>query len=182
VKDTIERFCTDLEHPNHDNTIAIIRALNRHKCWPAGIREFVERPGERSKKAHALLSFWFTYGLHSIPRSLKKDLYIFTDAFKSLFPPYLGGTLVLFRGELASRHRRGVYGISWTPNFEKAKNFADRRSLIEGAGIVVRVEATPAMIVTAVRDHSNHTLVLGEDEYLVDPRTLKGKVTAIVHQ
>jgi len=84
--------------------------------------------------------------------------------------------LTLYRGELESRYRMGVYGISWTPIFEKAKQFADRRSPDEGRGVVLKIEATPNMIVAAVKEFFKHTLTLGEDEYLVDPRLIQGKV------
>ena len=45
----------------------------------------------------------------------------------------------------------GVYGISWTPIFEKAKQFANRRSPDEGPGIVLRVEATATMIIEPLK-------------------------------
>jgi hypothetical protein len=41
------------------------------------------------------------------------------------------------------------------------------------------MEATPNMIVAAVKDYSEHTLRLGEDEYIVDPRLIGGKASVI---
>jgi hypothetical protein len=73
-----------------------------------------------------------------------------------------------------------IYGISWTPIFEKAKQFADRRPPDEGLGVVLRIEATPDLIVAAVKDYSQHTITLGEDEYFVDPRLIHGKVSAVI--
>jgi hypothetical protein len=35
------------------------------------------------------------------------------------------------------------------------------------------------MIVAPLRDHSTHTTVLDEDEYFVDPRKLRGKVSVV---
>ena len=58
------------------------------------------------------------------------------DAFKYLLPPYAGQELTLYRGELESRHTMGEYGISWTPIFEKAKEFAHRRLPDEGPVLV----------------------------------------------
>lgn len=74
----------------------------------------------------------------------------------------------------------GVYGISWTPIFEQAKQFAHLRGPDEGIGVVLKIEATPKVIVAAVRDYSEHTLKLGEDEYFVDPRLIRGKVSVVV--
>jgi hypothetical protein len=73
----------------------------------------------------------------------------------------------------------GVYGISWTPIFVKAKQFADIRSPEEGHGVVLKIEATPNVIVAAVKEFSQQTLTLGEDEYLVDPRLIQGMVSVV---
>jgi hypothetical protein len=74
-----------------------------------------------------------------------------------------------------------VYGVSWTPIFEKAKALADRRLPDEGSGVVLKIEATPSQIVAAARDYSEHTLILGEDEYIVDPRLIIGKASVVYH-
>ena len=66
------------------------------------------------------------------------------------------------------------------PLIETAKRFARRREPDEGRGVVLKIEATPDMIVTALREHSQHTLTLAEDEYIVDPRKIKGKVSVYV--
>ncbi|WP_150133275.1 hypothetical protein [Granulicella sibirica] len=154
--------------------------MNRLRCWAAAVEQFAVGPSPEVDKGNALLFFWFTYGLWSIPRGLKGDLPCLVDAFRHLLPPYTGDGLTLYRGELASRHRRRIYGISWTPNLETARRFAARRSsLHEGPGVVLRIEASASMIAVAVRDHSNHTLTLDEDEYLVDPRQLVEKVGVV---
>jgi hypothetical protein len=137
-------------------------------------------PSPNTAKGDALLSFWFRYGLDSIPPELREDLPRLFDAFRYLFPPYAGEGLTLYRGELESSHAKGEYGISWTSILEKAKCFADRRCSIEGHAVVFKIEATPDMIAIAVKDYSDHTLTLGEDEYLVDPRTIHGKVSIVI--
>jgi hypothetical protein len=111
---------------------------------------------------------------------LKGNLPHLFDAFKYLFPPYTGEGLTLYRGELESRYAKGVYGIAWTPIIEKAKQFADRRSPDEGLGVVLKIEATPSMIALAVKDYADHTLTLEEDEYLVDPRLIHGRVSVVI--
>ena len=64
--------------------------------------------------------------------------------------------------------------------FEKAKQFADRPWPDEGYGVVLKIEAIPSMIVAAVKDYSQHTKNLGEDEYFVDPRLIHGKISVVI--
>jgi hypothetical protein len=173
---TSRRFCRYLESGDCTGLEATLRALNRLDCWRGAVDQLMTGPSPNIAKGCALLSFWNTFGLHSVPRGLRDDLPHLIDAFKYLLPPYTGEGLTLYRGELESRYRMGVYGISWTPIFEKAKQFADRRSPDEGRGVVLKIEATPNMIVAAVKEFFKHTLTLGEDEYLVDPRLIQGKV------
>ena len=175
----IRRFCRYFHSGRSTDLEATLRALNRLNCWREAVDQLMTGPSPNIAKGCALLSFWNTYGLHSIPRGLSEDLPHLVDAFKYFLPPYKGQGLTLYRGELESRHTMGVHGISWTPIFETAKRFASRRSPDEGRGVVLKIEATPNMIVAAVRDYSKHTLTLDEDEYLVDPRLIQGKVSIV---
>ena len=177
VRDAIRRFREDVVTGDHHRLEETMRAVGRLECWAQATAHFSDGPEPDTEKAGVLLSFWFTYGLQSIPAGLKEDLVCLVDAFRKLLPPYRGVGSVLYRGELASRHAQGVYGISWTPNIEAAQRFSRRRSLLgEGAGVVLKIEASPNMIVAAVRDLSSHTLTLEEDEYILDPRRLVGKI------
>jgi hypothetical protein len=157
-----------------------MRAFDRLDCWPEAIDQLVTGPSPNIAKGRALLSFWNTYGFLSIPRGLGGDLPHLVDAFKYLLPPYTGHGLTLYRGELESRHTMGVYGISWTPRLEKAKDLADIRLLTEGRGVVLKIEATPNMIIVRVRDYFPWTVKLSENEYIVDPRLIQGKVSIVV--
>lgn len=156
-----------------------MRAMNRLNCWREAVDRLITGPSPNLAKGRALLSFWNTYGLYSIPSGLREDMPHLVDAFRYLLPPYTGSGLTLYRGELDSRRAAGVYGIAWTPRLNTARVFANRRSSDEGYGVVLRIEATPGLIAVAVRDYSPQTLVLDEDEYLVDPRLLKGSVSVI---
>jgi hypothetical protein len=175
---TIRKFMEMLTGTDGPNFEAVIQALNRHDCWRDALDQ-LQRAAPDSRIGSALLSFWFTYGLCSIPRALKSDLAYPVDAFRCFLPPYPGPAVTLYRGELESRHEAGIYGISWTPRLEVARMFARRRWPDEGRGVVLQLEATPDMIVAAVSDHSQHTLYLGEDEYLVDPRQVYGRISVI---
>jgi hypothetical protein len=56
--------------------------------------------------------------------------------------------------------------------------FADRRvPLKEGPGVVLQIEATKEKIAAAVRDLTQHTVNVGEDEYIVDPRLIRRKIS-----
>lgn len=176
---TIRRFCKYLQREDSTGLEATIRALNRLDCWTMAVDQLMTGPSPSEAKGRALLSFWNTFGLHSIGRGLRQDLHHIVDAFKYLLTPYTGKGLTLYRGEVESRHMIGVYGISWTPIFVKAKQFADIRSPEEGHGVVLKIEATPNVIVAAVKEFSQQTLTLGEDEYLVDPRLIQGMVSVV---
>jgi hypothetical protein len=177
---TVSRFLQYLEDEDRDGLEAVIRALNRLDCWPEAMDALLVGPSPNLPKGYALISFWNTYGLHSIPRGLREQLTHLVDAFRYLLPSYSGMGLTLYRGELESRYTAGIYGIAWTPILAKAQEFASRRSPDEGTGVVLQIDATAEMIVAAVRDHFMHTVVLGEDEYLLDPRTIRGKVALVV--
>jgi hypothetical protein len=176
---TIRRFCRYLQNGDSTGLEATLRALNQLDCWRQAVGQLMTGPSPNITKGCALLSFWNTYGSHSIPSGLRKDLPRLVDALKYLLPAYTGQGLTLYRGELESRHTKRVYGISWTPIFEKAKEFADRLSPDEGNGVVLKIEATPKMIVAAMKDYSQHTLTLGEDEYLVDPRLIQENISVV---
>jgi hypothetical protein len=64
-----------------------------------------------------------------------------------------------------------VYGIAWTSKLKVAEMFARRRDHLEDSGVVLQIEAGPEMIVYAGPAHSEY---LGEDEYLVDSRLIRG--------
>lgn len=161
---TIHLFCKHLQSEDCDGLEAAMRAMSRLDCWCSAIDALRAGPSPNIERGLSLLSFWNDYGAYSVGRGLKEGLSHLVDTFKYLLPPYLGEGLMLYRGEVESRHMMGVYGISWTPIFEKARQFAIRRWPDEGRGVVLKMEATANMIVAAVKDYSEHTLKLGEDE------------------
>jgi hypothetical protein len=111
---------------------------------------------------------------------LRDDMPDLIDAFRRFVKPYRGLELTLYRGELESRHAKGIRGIAWTSNLATAKMFASRRlPLQEGPGVVLQIEATQEMIVAAVKDFTQHTVSIGEDEYIVDPRLIHGKISVV---
>ena len=152
-----------------------IAALNRLDCWAEAVTPVL---GWRSDQKHAkaLLSLWMVYGLWSVPRGLKDRLPLILDTLKRHLPTYRGDPPVLYRGQSLERFRNGVIGIAWTPNIEKAVVFAKYR---ETDGVVLHLNATSEMIVTAMRNWSARTLILEEDEHLVDPRLAAGRISVV---
>jgi hypothetical protein len=147
---------------------AVMSAMDRLDCWRASFCRLMDLPTPDAELGEGLLWFWVTYGFH-ISESLAGDA-IFVDALRRLVPPHEGEPMPLYRGELRSRHLLGVYGIAWTAKLDIAEMFARRRvALQEGPGVVLQIEASPDTIVCARPAHSNK---LGEEEYLVDPRTI----------
>ena len=156
------------------------RAFDLLDCWREAIDNLMTGPSPNRTKGCDLLWFWNTFGMCSVPGGLRDDLPHLVDAFRYLLPPYKGQGLTLYRGELESRHATGVHGISWTPVLEIAEMFADRRLLDEGRGVLLKIEATPNMIVVKVSDHLEQTMKLGENEYIVDPRLIRGTVSVVI--
>jgi hypothetical protein len=174
---TCDKFVEFLQNGGAGGPEAMIRALNRHNCWCEALARLKTGQSPNQKLGCFLVSFWITYGISSIPKALKENLVELIEAFKFLLPPYIGPGLTLYRGELESRHIMNVYGISWTPILDVAKMYADRRDDDEGAGVVLKIEATPDMIVASLQQFSDHTSYLVENEYLIDPRTISGRVS-----
>lgn len=137
-----------------------MRAMDRLGCWHEAFESLIAGPHAGEVSGEALLSFWTTYGFH-VADSMKADP-ILPAALKALLPRYAGAGAVLYRGEDAERYRRRAFGMSWTPRIDTARMFAHRR---DPRGVVLRLDASPAMILCGPTDHSRH---LVEHEYLID--------------
>jgi hypothetical protein len=99
------------ESDDRDGIEAVRDAMNHLDCWPQCVAQLSCWPHPDAALATALMSFWNTYGLWSIPRGLRENLPIFVDALKCHLPRYDGPSMTLFRGELEARHKQGIYGI-----------------------------------------------------------------------
>ncbi|MGH9561523.1 MAG: hypothetical protein ACRD3S_08715 [Terracidiphilus sp.] len=153
----------------------------RLDCFGDALKGCLKGRRPNLRKVEGLLHLWNSRGLWTIPRTLKKMLCLFTDAIRYFAPPYTGDALTLYRGQSRIRHESGIYGIAWTSRYEIAEQFSRLR---DTPGIVVKVDASRDMIVAHVpgyistrkTDPANELEY--EDEYLLDPRKLVGKVTA----
>lgn len=175
----VKRFAWYLARGDQCGVKASYEALKRLGGIDKALRRCVRGPKPNVRKTEGLLSLWNEFGLWSLPRSLGNDLAILTDAIEHFAPPYTGPARTLYRGQSLSRYECGVIGIAWTGRLEKAQQFARLR---DDPGVVLELDATPDLIVVHVpqfistpKTNSASRLEF-EDEYLVHPRGLAGRV------
>lgn len=161
--------------------VAVADGMNRHDCWRECFEWVAGQPFDL-KAGERLLEFWMTYGLtsgeHSIGRGLKNDIAVFADALRRHLPRYDGPGITLYRGQHEARHLAGSYGIAWTSRLEAAERLAFYHAWGDGPAVVLRVEATPRMIVCTPTQHSQE--IMKEDEYIIDPRGIRPEVLKTV--
>jgi hypothetical protein len=164
----LREFVTAVRAGDSHGAEACLDALDRLRLWHEGF----ERLGSDAEAVpgESILWLWTSYGFH-VSDSLNGDP-VLARVLKGRLPPYEGPGRILYRGEALDRYRRGVYGMSWTPETEVARTFAVRRK--EG-GAMLKLDASAAMIFSGP---SKHSIRLAEYEYLVDP-TLIANVVAI---
>lgn len=178
---SIRRFLWYLSRCDIDGLDAATDALIRLDCLGDALKNCLMGPVPNLRKLEALLHLWNSRGLWSVPRALKDDLCLFTDAIRCFAPPYIGDELTLYRGQSRTKHENGIYGIAWTSRYEIAEQFSGLR---DTPGIVVKVDASQDMILAHLPDFISTrktdpaNKLEYEDEYLLDPRQLVGRVTA----
>jgi hypothetical protein len=178
-KKAIQRFLWYLPRGDQQGLEAACKALIHQKCLSEALMRCMHGDRPNIHKIKSLLSLWNTYGLWSIPQSLGNDLAVFTDAIRYFAPPYEGPPIILYRGQSRSRYEQGIFGIAWTARVAIAKQFSGIR---DTEGVVLELNASPDLIVVHVPDFIStcktnpNSGVEYEDEYLVDPRALTGRV------
>jgi hypothetical protein len=177
---SVKKFLWCLSQCDIEGLDAATDTLIRLDCLDEALKRCLKGRRPNLGKLKTLLHLWNNRGLWSIPRALKEDLCLFTDAIRYFAPPYIGDGLTLYRGQSRNRHKKGVYGIAWTSKGDVAEQFSRLR---DKPGIVVKVEASQDMIVVHVPDYvltrksDPASKWEYEDEYLLDPRKLPGMVT-----
>jgi len=173
------RFIWYLGRANYAGLEMATDALVRFQAFDSVLKHAMRGSQPNVEKVKVLLRLWNNRGLHAIPRALSNDLFLFTELIDHFVPNYCGSGLTLYRGQSKQRYEQAIYGIAWTSIPRIASIFAGNR---DDAGIVLRVEATPDMIICRLGDYiSTPKTVEGtgddyEDEYLIDPRRLAGRV------
>jgi len=161
----------------------ITRTMNRLDCWRQCI-EHVTREAPDQAVGAGLRSWWegsgLTSGPHGISAALKNDIVIFADALRRHLPSYDGPGMTLYRGQLESRHRAGIFGISWTSELAVARTFATYHSAEEGPAVVLRIDAEASRIIAPPSERSRSWKGHYEHEYLIDPRGIQPVVVDTV--
>ena len=172
---SIRKFRWYLSRNDREGLDASVKALFRLGCLDRALMQCLKGRRPNLKKVNNLLLLWNNCGFCSIPKALKDKLFLFIEAVRYFAPPYPGKGLALYRGQESGE----PYGIAWTSRYEMAVGqFSAGRT----APIVLKVCATPEMIVAHLPDHVSTPKTNAqsdleyEDEYLLDPRLLAGKV------
>lgn len=175
---SIRRFLWYLARSDGEGLDISVKALLHLGCLDQALRQCLKGHRPNLKKLSNLLLLWNNYGFCSIPRALKDELFLFTDAVRHFAPPYTGNGLTLYRGQESGE----PYGIAWTSRYEMA---AGQFSAGRTVPVVLTVCASPEMIVVHVPDHIStpktnpESDIDYEDEYLLDPRQIAGKVKLV---
>jgi hypothetical protein len=125
----------------------------------------------------ALVRNWLAYGM-TLGVAFEEHIVLLADALRQHLPPYYGPGLNLFRGQLETLHQKRCYGLSWTPDLEVAQMLATRHGAGEGDAVVLRINATPEMILADLREYPHASIAQREPQLLVDPRRI-GEVEVI---
>lgn len=112
---------------------------------------------------------WHVRG-HRVREQIADDV-VMLDALHLLLPTYQGPSMTLFRGENADRFDAGQIGPAWTSKTKVAEMFGRGLQAIGSGGVLLRVYASEAAIISGP---SRHSLYLGEAEFTLDTRRLPG--------
>ena len=143
--------------------------------------DVIEATGAQSKTLQRLIdleptdnirksftSFWVVSGW--IFREKVADDSALCDALRNFLPPYDGPPMKLYRGEIATRHELEEYGVAWTCEIEKARDYAGGLHMLQPSGGVLIESLVPAeAIISDLRELSH---LSEEYEIVVDPRGL----------
>lgn len=108
---------------------------------------------------------------HHLVRELVEDDELLLKMLWIWLPRYEGDDLVLFRGENVDRFEKRVLGSAWTDREDVAERFASGLNAVGKGGVVLRAVVSASAIIAGP---SRHSKWLGEYEYTVDIRQLKG--------
>ena len=166
----IREFHTFLQAGDDNGVEAARLAIKRHGCWHEALSPILQFPGPDESIGQRVFALWISYGF-GIARSMNDNHLIIAEVLKHLLPPYKGPGLTLYRGQSKAHYDEHWYGFSWTPKLESARNYSAWHRKDGCHGVVLRIDATPEMIVAAPNEHSSG---IGDYEYVLDPKLLKG--------
>lgn len=106
---------------------------------------------------------WVERG-HFIRNSINNDTQLL-QLLRLLLPPYTGEGMILYRGENIERYNAGRIGFCWTPQQDKAKEFARGLNSYKFGGVLLRAWFSKKAVLAGIHPHSQY---LGEYEITVD--------------
>ncbi len=171
---TIRCLCTALESNNWPAARAALEAaLNKVETasfWRATITAMIQIGKPHPEISTGFHTLWTERG-GSIREQAKNDD-LLRDALRILLPAYVGPGLKLYRGESVDRWKARTYGFAWTDKIDIARMFARGLNAMAGQGGVLLSADAPTEAIIA--GHNEHTIHLGEYEYVVDWRQVRG--------
>ncbi len=143
----------------------------RHRAdWRHLFAELAVNPPRDQEISRRFHTKW--HESHHFIRELLDDDDLLVEAAKVWLPPYVGPSLVLFRGENVDRYQRGAIGTAWSDQEETALMFARGLNAVGCGGVLLRVSASVEAIIAGPSDHSANWL--REREFTVDVRKTAG--------
>ena len=147
-------------------------ALNKVETasfWGTAITAMIQIDKPHPEISTGFHTLWTERG-HRV-REQAKDDDLLRDALRILLPVYVGPGLKLYRGESVDRWKTQTYGFAWTEKIDIARMFARGLNAVAGQGGVLLSADAPTEAIIA--GHNEHTIYLGEYEYVVDWRQLR---------
>ncbi len=170
---TIRCLCAALENNNWPAArTALEAALNKVEAasfWRATITAMIQIGKPHPEISTGFHTLWTERG-HCIREQAKNDD-LLRDALRILLPAYVGPSLKLYRGESVDRWKTQTYGFAWTDKIDIALMFARGLKAMAGQGGVLLSADAPTEAIIA--GHNEHTIYLGEYEYVVDWHKLR---------
>lgn len=168
-KATALRAFTDCVCGNRYETFAAVTLdCVRFGVLDAALRRVADLSPRSRDLQQAAVCVWVTVPLYYASAA------ILSKALRVLMPPYKGsGPLTIYRGELATNHKKGRYRCSWTLQPGIARKYANHHSWMQENGYDVGLVETVVVQATAPAPAIICALDGPEREVLVDPSLLQ---------
>jgi hypothetical protein len=144
------------------NDLEILQSLTDARTWQQTVQQ-VLRGEPLPWKDEDFDTYWIVAGHHI--REQVGDDRLLIDFLREVLPPYVGSSVVLFRGESRKRFSVGNIGLSWSQDEAIAEMFAKGLNCM-GGGVVLRATFDALAVIAGPNAHSRY---LGEHQYTTDP-------------
>jgi hypothetical protein len=163
--DGIDRFLNeaDTRRMLMEEHLPLVRANLREELRLAALHQ------PNANVAEALHNRW--HESHHFFRAVIDDDDLLMDFAWVWLPRYQGPAMTLHRGENIGRLKEGRIGSAWSDKPETALMFARGLNAVGTGGVHLRADVPASAIIAGP---SKHSLYLGESEFTVDFRRLRG--------